>query len=231
MAQEKTWVDNRDLYVIKEYPVSGGNCLSIRKFFEDAKYYHRDELAKAARRSIITIDKWAKKSGVREKRKQFAERKTKQAPVKFELVTDPAIWDNREWFYQKYVINKIGYISIARIIGRRPIIVYKRLKKYKITLRKENYKSPNPCCNEEWLMKYYATPADYRRWCQANKRDIDPDGGQCLDQIRCAKLANVRQFTIYNWLIKFNIPIRDCNEARVYSYRKKHGLLKKPLEA
>lgn len=227
MAQEKAWIDNRDLYIIKEYPVSPDNKLSIKKFFEDNKYYNKDELAKAARRSSVTINKWARKT-IREKQKQFAKRKTQQQKQELPSITDQAIWDNRDWFYQKYIVEKYGIVAISRIIGRKQLIVNRRLKKYNIETRKENNKSPSPYCNEEWLMKHYATPADYMRWCKQNKKEIDPNGGTCLSIRACAKIANVGIYTIYNWLIRFNIPIRDRHEAYVFHYRKKHGLLKKP---
>jgi hypothetical protein len=225
MAQERPWIDNRELYLIKEYPVSAGNKLSIRKFFEDNPYYNKDELAKAARRSTVTIDKWAVKSGKREKREPFANPAIKRVPVEHEKVTDRAVWDNPEWFRQKYATEELGIVAISKIIQRRPLIVYRRLKKYGIARRQENNPSKNPCCNEQWLMWNYATPADYRKWCQANKKDYDSAGGKCLPQRVCAELAGVEQFTIYNWLVKFNIPIRDKPESNVMGHRRRNGLL------
>lgn len=225
MAQEKTWIDNRELYIIKEYPVAANNRLSILKFFEDNKYYHKDELAKAARRSSVTIDKWSQKSGIRGKKSQFATPKVKRIPKEYEKVTDPTIWDNREWFYQKYVDEKLGIEAIAKIIERKPLIVFRRLKRYKIERRQENNPSTNACCNEKWLMYHYATPAEYRKWCQTNATDYDKSGGKCLSQRQCAALAGVKQFTIYNWLVKFNIPIRDMPQATAFGYRRRNGLL------
>lgn len=222
MAQE---IDS----LIRDYCVSVGNKLSIIKFFQDLKFHTKSEQAKAVKRSPSTIDKWAKSCSWREKRKQFATPTNKRQPKQYEPITDQNVWDNRDWLNQKYTVERIGIETIARIVNRKPLIIYRRLKKYKIPIRKINNTSSNPCCNEKWLIYHYGTPSDYRKWCQTNFVDIDSAGGQCMTQRECAALAGVEQYTIYNWLIKFNIPIRDVPEALVYSRRKKNGLLKSQI--
>ena len=62
-------------------------------------------------------------------------------------------------------------------------------------------------------MEHYADKMYYLEWCDIGGIDPDDNGGKGFSLRECAKLANVTHNTIYNWLAKFNIEIRDLCES------------------
>lgn len=86
-----------------------------------------------------------------------------------------------EWLNKMYE-KGYGKRRVAIMCGLDRIKLYKRYK----NSRKEIL---HPCCTKEWLEEHYEILG--------------------LNYRQCAKIADVNPYTIYNWLIKFSIPIRD----------------------
>jgi transposase len=187
---------------------------SIKKFFEENPYLSTYELAVRAGKSPSTIRNWKRKCGIILKDSPF---KTKREYKKRDVgtVDDAAVWDNEAWFREKYEDERLGIPTIARMIGRSVSLVAGRLIKYDISTRPHSdaVKSVNPACSEEWLYYHYATKELYTEWCNKNARQVDLDGGKTHSLAKCAELAGVVPYTIYNWLVRFRIPMRDISEA------------------
>jgi len=112
-------------------------------------------------------------------------------------------YKNKEWLKNKYLEKELSSVQIANDCGVCASTICRKLKKFDIHVRtrkeainshhkvnRENHKYKN----EEWLKKKY----------------ID----EKLNSYKIAKLCNITgNATIYNWLRKFNIPIRSYSEA------------------
>lgn len=208
--------------------IDPSNLESVKKFFADNPYRTTYELAILAGRSPSTIRNWKRKCGVDLKESPFkGKREYKSRDV--EKITDCHIWDNEEWFRQKYEQEGLGIPTIARMIGRSVSLVAGRLVKYEIATRShaDAVKSSNPYCNEEWLYTNYATRRQYIDWCIEKKKTPSDDGGKSFPLAKCAEMANVVPYTIYNWLVHYKIPMRDISEAMSGEhnpfYGKKHS--------
>lgn len=190
------------------------NVNELKKFFEENPSLSTYELAIVAGKSPSTIRNWKRKCGIELKQSPFPKgREYTRRDV--EPVTDQDVWDNKEWFSQKYTVEGFGIPTIAKMIGKSVSLVAARLKKYEVATRPHNeaVKSTNKCCNEEWLYYHYTTRDQYVDWCTKNAKQVEAEGGQALSLAKCAKLAEVVPYTIYNWLVHFKIPMRDINEA------------------
>lgn len=177
------------------------NLNSLKLFFEENKFLKATELAQIARRSVRTIRLWRERCGIisngngwgnHYKTRPFVGVSIKKQPP---VIVDRSIWNSKEWFWQKYIIEGFGVPTIARIINRDERIVWTKLKKYGVPIRSRAVASAskNPCCVREWLEEHYEIY------------------GYSLH--KCAELADVTPITICNWLAKFNIYIRDSYEA------------------
>lgn len=204
------------------------NIEALKKFFDTNPHLSTYELAIVAGRSPSTIRNWKRKCGIVLKESPFPKgREYKKRDVT--IVGDKTTWDNKEWFYQRYTIENLGIPTIARMITKSVSLVAGRLKKYDIPTRphKEAVKSANQACDEAWLYFNYATRDQYVEWCTKNAKPVDPEGGKALSLARCSKIAGVVPYTIYNWLVRFKIPMRDINEAMSGEnnpfYGKKHS--------
>lgn len=197
---------------------------SIKKFFEDNLYLSTYELAVMAQRSPSTIRNWKRKCGMSLKESPF-KAKQEYARKEVEQVLDANIWDNETWFRQKYEIETLGIPTIAKIIGKSVSLVASRLIKYQVATRSHSdaVKSINTACDEEWLYKHYATRDQYIEWCTGHAKVPDPDGGKALSLAKCAELAKVVPYTIYNWLVRFRIPMRDISEAMTGEHNPFYG--------
>lgn len=178
------------------------NIKSLQLFFEENKFMNTTEQAQLAGVPLFVIHKWRKKCGIKSTgngwgsgylRRPAAFNK-KRPPRVYEQVTDPAIWDNPEWLRMMYCEKKYGMSIISKIVGRRLLTVRNRLKKYKIPIY--NYwerleMSRNPCDNRAWLDEHYTVL------------------GYSLT--KCAELAKVSRYTIYDWLAKHKIPVRETH--------------------
>lgn len=204
------------------------NINELKKFFEENPYLSTYELAMVAGKSPSTIRNWKRKCGLELKQSPFPKGR-EYTRREVESIQDQGIWDTKNWFNQKYAIEGFGIPTIAKIIGKSVSLVAARLKKYDIPTRPHNeaVKSSNQYCNEEWLHSHYATRDQYVDWCTRNAKPVSSDGGQALSLAKCAKIAGVVPYTIYNWLVHFKIPMRDINEAMAGEgnpfYGKKHS--------
>ena len=170
-------------------------------FLKENEFSTNIELGQLAGVHAKTIRLWRKKYGMNATLKSNTKfTQSYKMPKKLlPKVRDPKEWDNKEWFQKFY--GKYGIILLGKIIGKSVALVYGRLRKYGIRVRShreamatDSYFS-NPCCNEKWLLENYI------------------DKG--LSIAECAELASVNRYTIYNWLAKFGIEVRDRCEAAV----------------
>ena len=126
---------------------------------------------------------------------------------------DKSVWDNPQWFYEHYVVKKLGNRILSRLTGLSRGTTYYRLYKYGIMprTRKEAYAiaSKNKFNNKEWLMENYALREDYINWCSEVGKLPKSDGGKGLSGYILADIAKVSEYTLMCWLIKFRIPLRD----------------------
>ena len=81
----------------------------------------------------------------------------------------------------------------------------------------------NPCRNEEWLSYHYLRKDAYTKWCEQNRIEICPHGGQGLTLTECSVLAGVTPQCISNWLHKFNLGTRDLAEAQIGKFNHRYG--------
>jgi len=207
--------------------IDESNKEALKKFFEEYYYLNNYELANLVGKSISTVRNWKRKCGIKAKTSPF---KPRQEYPKQEIqqILDQNIWDNEEWFRVKYEQESIGIHTIAKIIGHSMSFVYNRLKKYDIQSRTHSdaVKSENQYCDEKWLYYNYATREQYLEWCAVNKYNPELNGGKALTLTECAEIANVVPYTLYNWLLRFHVPIRNMGEAMTGEhnpfYGKKH---------
>ncbi len=191
---------------------------ALAAFLAKYSYYTTYELAQLVDRAPSTIRKWMKACNRKTSKMQFVNSKKVSPPKKtIQIITDPEIWDTQEWFENAYYVEGHGIPTIAKIINRSVSLVVKRLERYGIQTRsyKESMNSKNPYCSEKWLMENYASKEQYVEWCLLNNETAIGEHGKGLTLAECAALADVVPYTIYNWLVKFKIPIRDINEAMV----------------
>lgn len=166
-----------------------------RAFFRDNKYLTNMELAQLAGVSLKTIERRKLDLGLRKKRVLHWCREHKTKPIPVEVVP-PSVWNNKEWFLEMYVRRELGSWTIARMIDRDHARVRQKLRQFGIPVRPyhESTLSKHPCCNREWLEEHYEVY------------------GYSLE--KCAELADVNQYTICNWLVRFCMPIRDRYECQ-----------------
>lgn len=208
--------------------VDPGDVESLKKFFEDNKYHTTYELAKLVDRSPSTIREWRRRCGF--KGQQLFPNAKRTSKARKVTKVPKEVWDNRDWFYNQYHVKENGMLIISKMIDRSTALVRNRLQKYGVPIRshKDALKSKNDYCNEKWLMEHYADRKQYIKWCKKNKIKVEDGMGKGLTLRECAKLAGVKSaYTVYNWLIKFDIQIRDIHEAmageRNPFYKKQHS--------
>jgi len=195
---------------------------ALLKFFETFKGLNNYQLAVLADRSTSTIRGWKRKCGLAAKRKKSSRLKHKPNKKQKTLIKFTGDWDNKEWLEKTY--REYGIQSIAKMVGKNPITIRKRFKKYDIAIIpfEERVKSKNECCSKEWLYYHYGDRDQYLKWCKENKVEPDENGGMGLSPIECAALAGVVKETVIDWLTRFKIRIRSRYDPRtkIKSYRK-----------
>jgi transposase len=172
---------------------------SLKKFFEEHEGYTNMELALRYRVTARTILNWKYKCGIETKKFKPRQEHKHEVFVPDEVV-DESIWDNHDWLYEHYVVKGLGTPKIARIAGTYDKKIQRRLRRYGIE-RVGFGRCNNKCCNKEWLVKHYLK--------------------EKMTLMECAKLANVNIYTIYNWLLKFDIYPRGQHEASAVANRRK----------
>lgn len=176
-----------------ELNIDTNNLEELKKFFDDHYDYKPYEIALKYHKPVSTIRYW--KSKIYKNKNRTSHFKNYKNIIEIETINDPKIWDNKEWFYEQYIKNKLGADTIARIICRSKPIVYRRLLKYEIKTRPHKYskKPKNRYYNKKWLMyKYYYE-------------------NRSLSYI--AKIAKVNPYTISNWLVGFVLPPRTNSQS------------------
>jgi transposase len=171
------------------------NPEKARAWFQSNNGLSTYELAMLANRSPSTIRNWKRRAGLVMKPSPFPKARTAWRSKVVQVIDDPSIWDNAEWFRQKYLVEGIGTPTIARMINRSIVLVVKRLKRFNIKTRphREAVKSKSEFCNLEWLTEFYVN----KKWSLK----------------KCARVAGVVSYTIYNWLVRFKIAPRTPQEA------------------
>lgn len=104
-------------------------------------------------------------------------------------------WNTKEWFEEQYVTKGLGCYTIAKMIERSMPLVHKKLRKFGVPIRthEEAVSSKHKCCTKEWVEEFYI-----------NRR---------LPLERCSEIAGISTYSMYYWLIKHDIEIRDIYEA------------------
>lgn len=175
---------------------------SLKKFFEEHEGYTNMELALRYGVSARTILNWKYKCGIETKKFKARQNYKHKVFVPDEIV-DESVWNNHDWLYEHYVVKGFGVPKIAKITGTYNGKIQRSLKRYQIESAGFG-RCRNKCCNKEWLVEHYLK--------------------QKMPLAECAKLAGVNPYTIYNWLLKFDIYPRGPHEAgAVSSKRKKLG--------
>lgn len=189
----------------------------IKTFFKDHEDYTLLEIALKYKIKPVYLKRWRVFAGIKSNTEQsnfLRSHKNKKPPI--ERVNDQAIWDNKEWFVDAY--SKHGIIVISRIIGRTIRTVQKRLARYGITTNShhDSVKSKNPCNTREWIVEHY----------------------RVMGIKKMAKLAGVSIYTIYDWMINYDIYpntrhkssaqkrwniLREKRLADIAEYNKTHG--------
>jgi hypothetical protein len=164
------------------------------------KYLKSSELAQLEGKCIKSINRSFNKNGIPQTNRGWGNGQTKRpftgGTPKSDLprIDDPKIWDNKEWFVEMCYNKGYGLRKIARITNRHRQTIKLYFRRYGI---KPHHRptsiSFNPCCTYKWLEDHYVL--------------------QGLTLRRCANLANVNPYSIYNWLVRFGIHIRDIHEA------------------
>ena len=189
------------------------NKRSLELFFKEYDHLSSSELAILAGVGMETIRRWRRKVGLRSVglRKwgtNLDERPfvgTKMSGTT-ERMPDPSCWFSREWFWQKYVVEKKGMRVLARITGKAKNRILYKLRDFKIPIRRKEDTIPqseNPCCDRKWLEENY---------------EIE---GLSLE--KCAELAGVNPYSIYRWLVKFRMHIRNEFEYNIGERSSNYG--------
>lgn len=122
---------------------------------------------------------------------------------------DGKLYKNRQWLYQKYTVEKLTTVVLAKELGCTPTAVSWWLKKFAIPTRSSNEsriltlekKNPKSMLlrNKKWL---------YQNYIEEQKSTC-----QIANELTCPAS------TIFNWLEKHNIPRRSSSEAAFLVYK------------
>lgn len=113
------------------------------------------------------------------------------------------IYINKEWLQQKYINEKLSITKIADYCDVFPSTIDRRLKKYNIPIRSQ----------KEAIEAYHILNIDNHKYKDKEwlrKKYIE----EKLNAHKIMKLCNITgNSTIYNWLRRFDIPIRSYSKA------------------
>ncbi len=102
---------------------------------------------------------------------------------------------DRDWLYQKYVVEGLGTTRIGRLVGRHPKRVYEWLRDLGIPLREKwqgNVPSRQPFHDPDWLKSEYEK------------------GRNCYD---IAEECGVVPGTVFRYMVRFGIETRSTHES------------------
>lgn len=140
------------------------------------------------------------------------------------LILDESIWHNKEWFVKKYVEEKVGIISIAKMIGHSPSYVYSRLDEYGISSRPNKsteFPKDAKFKDELWLREHYCTREEYIEWCSIRSIIPEQGGGKGLTLKECADICGTSSALVSYWLKRHSIRIRNRSEDTVIKQKRK----------
>lgn len=168
---------------------------------EDHQFMTNMEIAQCAGVSVKTVQNWKKAKNIPNNVTTWGGNCSSRPfsyinrGIAYPKVTDRKIWDNKFWLNYMYNEVRLGTSIISSIVGRSNFYVKRRFRRYGIKLRsiKEGSVTLNPYCVKEWLEEHYVL----------ERKTLS----------ECARLANVNNYTIYNWLVKYGFEIRDKYEA------------------
>jgi transposase-like protein len=170
------------------------NTRSLRAFFEEYGHLKSTDLAMLADVGMTKLRRWRDRCGYKPEDGGWGVDKDKRPfkgtihqKVEVEKVP-PEVWADSNWLRQKYE-SGCGIRLIARMVNRNIKTVFDRMQRLGIVTRDNKTVSKNPCCNRDWLIEHYEILG--------------------LSIRECARLAGVNRYTIYNWLVKYKIYIRD----------------------
>jgi transposase len=171
--------------------IDRNNPRALRVWFNSHPYLTVNDHAQVAQSSAKYIRTLKYRAGLNKPR-------PKNIPRPVSLPNDasieaPADWDNPVWLAKAVQIYSLR--QIAKAVGRSLTVVYRRVRRYKITLKTKNesLRSRNPYCTHEWCYRHYLVLG--------------------YSQQKCAKLAGIRQQTFAGWLNRFQIPVRDAEQT------------------
>lgn len=153
----------------------------LRRFFLRFSFFSTNDLAQILGYSSTYIKRLKRSVGIRGR--PIHGRRIISYPT---LITAPPNWGN-EWLRQVY--PQFGLRIIARATSRTIQAIHYRLKRLGVILPDKTSRSKHPCCNEEWLRKYYVE----EEWTAT----------------QCSQLAGVSRDTICDWLNVFKIQVRS----------------------
>ena len=179
----------------------GHDWRSLRIFFKESEFMTTSEMAQLAGVNPRTIRRWRHKLGITTPRPQNFRVHNRGGIKPVEHVTDKKIWCTKEWLTEMYINRKIGMCTLARITKSPVWMIWKRLRKFGIPTKPRV--SDNPHCTKEWCIEQYEVL------------------GLTLRQ--CAKLASINVYTFMEWLVKFEIHIRDQVESATGERNKAYG--------
>ena len=139
-----------------------------------------------------------------------------------EAVKKNGLFENKDWLYQKYLVEELSTIQIAELCKCGKRTISRRMKRFNIKIRTfseaQNIakKSRAPRHSED-------RPYKHKSWLQQKylKEKLS------LSQI--GELCKVDQVTIHNWMKKFGIKIRTLSDANKLNWTQP-GMKKRMIE-
>ena len=150
--------------------------------------------------------------------------------------------NNKEWLYNKYVVENLSIQEISSIAETRQATISSKLKEYGISRKEALYK------NKEWLYDQYITnhksaveiaklidsnPTTIKRWIKRFNLVNDPkpytNKNWLIDQLKnkegsvsaISEETGFEKATLHQWIRKFNIDV-DKHYYRKYDFNEKY---------
>jgi|GEM_PF-3404173 len=115
------------------------------------------------------------------------------------------LYKNRNWLYQKYIVEQLSTPDIGKICNIHPSTIYVWLKKYRLETR--SYSQSVKIARKKWKEKYIGTKIYHNKNWLYQKYWIEG-----LDSEQIAFIADTKSNTIMRWLRHNNIKIKPKGE-------------------
>ena len=157
-------------------------------FLNDNKHLTNMEKALLARVCVKTIQRWKHRLGLYNPNNGWG---SKQSYRPFKSYIPPDTTKPKVPIYTQPITDEWLNEMHEKGYGKRRISIMCGLGHFDLRKRFKNKGKEvlHQCCNRQWLEEHYETLG--------------------LNYRQCAEIACVNPYTIYNWLIKFGIPIKD----------------------